>query len=59
MSTWKKKKRKTSKFVDAGSKTTGMRDKGINNMEWVNREEWRREIKFLGPKDLKTLQNIN
>ena len=23
--------------------TTGMREKGINNMEWVEREEWRRE----------------
>ena len=25
---------------------TGMREKGINNMEWIDREEWRREIKF-------------
>ena len=21
--------------------TTGMREKGINNMEWINRQEWR------------------
>ena len=26
--------------------TTGMREKGINNMEWVDREEWRRKIKL-------------
>ena len=29
VSTWKKKKWKTLKFVDAG-----MREKGINNMKW-------------------------
>ena len=22
--------------------TTGMREKGINGMEWIDREEWRR-----------------
>ena len=26
--------------------TTGMREKGINNMEWIGREEWRRKIKL-------------
>ena len=26
--------------------TTGMREKGINNMEWADREEWRRKIKL-------------
>ena len=26
--------------------TTGVREKGINNMEWVDREEWRRKIKL-------------
>ena len=25
---------------------TGMRKKGLNNMEWVDREEWRRKIKL-------------
>ena len=25
--------------------TTGLREKGINNMEWIDREEWRMEIK--------------
>ena len=25
--------------------TTGMRGKGIDNLEWVDREEWRRKIK--------------
>ena len=24
--------------------TTGIREKGITNMEWVNREEWRSKI---------------
>ena len=26
--------------------TTGMRQKGIKNMEWVDREKWRRKIKL-------------
>ena len=26
--------------------TTGMREKGINNMEWIDREEWRRRLKL-------------
>ena len=43
VSTWKKKKRKTTKFVNARS-TTGMREKGINNMEWMDRKEWRKKI---------------
>ena len=25
---------------------TGMREKGIDNLEWVDREEWRRKIKL-------------
>ena len=25
--------------------TTGMREKGINNKEWIYRQEWRMEIK--------------
>jgi hypothetical protein len=28
--------------------TTGMREKRINNMEWIDREEWRRKINSLG-----------
>jgi hypothetical protein len=24
--------------------TTGMREKGINNMEWIDREGWRKKI---------------
>ena len=35
---WKKKKRKTSKFW-LQEVTTGMKEKGINDMEWVDREE--------------------
>ena len=26
--------------------TTSMRENGINNMEWVDREEWRMDIKI-------------
>ena len=35
-SAWKKKE-KTSKFVNVGSKTD-MTEKGINSMEWIDRE---------------------
>ena len=41
VSIWKKKKWQASKFVDAGSRT-GMRETGINNMERISREEWRK-----------------
>ena len=26
--------------------TTGMREKGIDNMKWMDKEEWRRKIKL-------------
>jgi len=26
--------------------TTGIREKGINDMDWIDREEWRRKIKL-------------
>ena len=42
VSIWKTKKRKTSKFM-MQEVTTGMRDKRLNNMEWIDREEWRRK----------------
>ena len=42
VSTWKKKKRKNSQFVHGGGY------KGINNMEWIDREERRTKIKALG-----------
>jgi hypothetical protein len=34
--------------------TTGMKEKGINNLEWVDREEWRRKmkLKLLAQKDV-------
>ena len=35
--------------------TTGRREKGINNMELIDREEWRRKIKLWAQKDEKTL----
>ena len=35
--------------------TTGMREKGIKNVEWIDRKEWRRKIKIWAQKDVKTL----
>ena len=32
--------------------TTGMREKGINKMEWVDRGEWRRKIKLEAQEDV-------
>jgi hypothetical protein len=26
--------------------TSGMREKGINNMKWIDREEWRKKLKL-------------
>ena len=40
--------------MHAGSKKTGMRENGINNMEWVGREEWGRKIKLWNQKDVQT-----
>ena len=34
--------------------TTEMREKGIKNLKWVDREEWRRKIKLLAQKDVQT-----
>jgi hypothetical protein len=47
--TWKKRKKKgmLSKFVHAESRlTTGMSENRINIMEWIDREEWRIQIKL-------------
>ena len=41
VSTWKKEKVKTSKFMDAG-----MGERRINKLEWVDREGWKRKIKL-------------
>ena len=35
--------------MDAGS-TTGIKEKGINYIEWIDREKWRRRIKLLAQK---------
>ena len=35
--------------------TTGMREKGINKMKWIDREEWTRKIKRQAHKNVKTL----
>ena len=52
VSSWKKIKGETSKFVEV---TTGMREKGINYMQWIDREEWREKNKILGSERRKTL----
>ena len=38
-------KREILEIVDTGI-ITGMREKGINNIEWIDRKEWRRRIKL-------------
>ena len=40
------KKGKTSKFVYAGGYNRNERERIINNLEWVDREGWRRKIKL-------------
>ena len=44
--TWKSKKGKTSKFVDAGGYNRNEREGGFDDLEWVDREGWRRKIKL-------------
>jgi hypothetical protein len=34
--------------------TTGMREEGIKNIEWVDRDEWTRKIKLWAQEDVKT-----
>ena len=50
VSTWRKKKKKKKKRKTSNSWkqeiTTGMREKGINSMEWIQRDERRRKIKL-------------
>ena len=49
VSTWKKEKRNTSKFEDAGNYNWNER---INKKEWINMEEWRRKMKLYAQKIL-------
>ena len=35
--------------------TTGLREKGINNIEWICKEEWKRKLTCYAEKDVKTL----
>ena len=54
VSAWKTKKVKTlNSWMQ--KVTTEMRDKGFNNMEWIDREEWRGKIKLYTQKDVETL----
>ena len=53
VSIWKKKKSpRNSRMQEV---TTGMREIGINNMEWIDRGQCRRKIKLQEQKDVKTL----
>ena len=47
LSTWKTKKGKTSKFMDAGGYNRNERERGIGDLEWVDREGWRKKISLL------------
>ena len=38
------KKRKISEFLDAGGYNRNERDRGIGELEWVDRERWRKKI---------------
>ena len=57
MTAWKQKKRKTLKFVDARSKTR-LREKGVNNMEWIDKEECRRKIKLSGTERCENIDTL-
>ena len=55
VSTWKKKERKTSKFVVKGSNDCNEREKVIWNMKWIDMEECRKKIKLYAQEYAKTL----
>ena len=38
--------------------TTGMRERETDNLEWVDREEWRRKIKTLGTERSENIKNL-
>ena len=53
--TWKTKKGKTSEFVDAGDYNRKERERGIGDLEWVDKEGWRKKIDLpSSEKDVKT-----
>ena len=53
--TWKTKKGKTPEFLDAGGYNRNERERGIGDLEWHEREEWRKKINLLyAQKDVKT-----
>jgi len=53
--TWKTKKGKTSEFLDAGGYNKNMRERGIGDLGWIDREGWRKKINLsYAQKDVKT-----
>ena len=48
VSVWKTKGRPRNSWMQEV-----MREKGINNIGWIDREEWRRKIKLQAQKDVK------
>ena len=44
--TRKTKKGKTSKFVDVEGYNRNEREREVGSLEWVDREGWRRKIRF-------------
>ena len=51
----KKEERETLKFVDAGVYSRNERERGIDDLEWVNKEGWREKIKVQAQKDVKSV----
>ena len=52
---WKTKKGKTSEFVDAGGYNRNERERGIGDLEWIDKEGRRKKIDLpSSEKDVKT-----
>ena len=54
--TWKTKKLKISKFVDPKVYNRYGRERGIDDLAWIDREGWRRKIKLQAQESVKTLR---
>ena len=58
VSTWKKKKGKTSKFVDAEGNNWNEREGGINNIEWIDSSRMEKENKTLGTERYENIDTL-
>ena len=48
---WNRRRREESSMQEI---TTEMRENGINNKKWIDREEWSRKIKLYAQRNVKT-----